>query len=460
MNKHRKIVIIGCGAGGSTAAQFARKTDRKSKITIFEKEKYSQYSKCGLPYVISGKINQYNDLIEFSEEWYKKANIELYLNTEVNRVDFNTKIIYAKEDDTKIERSYDQLIIATGSKPIIPPIKNISKENKLVNGVFNLRTIDDAKKIEKYVKKDDKATIIGAGLIGLEMADSLYKKGMNVCVIESLPKILPKTFDEDISKSLSDKITKYIKLYIGYLATEIEIKNGGINKLHIKNNLDSTNIVIDTNLLILATGTKPVLSDLKQQDLKIGKTGGIIVNNKCETSIKDVYSVGDCTEYKDFITKKPINIGLGSIVVRQGITAGINSAGGKYELLEGFLQTCTSEFFGIEIATVGPTIENLHDFPTISAKYNGRSLPEYFPGGKPITLKITINKKTREIISAQGIGDKAAQRINTIACAILNKINIEIFRKLETAYAPPIAPTLDVTTLVCDILVMKINRDQ
>jgi len=183
MNKNRKIVIIGCGAGGSTAAQFARKTDRKSKITIFEKDKYSQYSKCGLPYVISGNINQYNDLIEFSEEWYKKANIELYLNTEVNRIDFNTKIIYAKEDDTKIERPYDQLIIATGSKPVIPPIKNISKENKLIKGVFNLRTIDDAKKIEKYVKKDDKATIIGAGLIGLEMADSLYKKGMNLMKI-------------------------------------------------------------------------------------------------------------------------------------------------------------------------------------------------------------------------------------------------------------------------------------
>jgi len=460
MNKHRKIVVIGCGAGGSTSAQFARKTDRKSIITIFEKEKYPQYSKCGLPFVISGDINRYNDLIEFTEEWYKKANIELNLNTDVINVDFTNKIIYAKKDDNKIEKKYDKLIIATGSRPVFPPIKNISKENKLIDGIFILHTIDDAKKIEKYVKKNKNATIIGAGLIGLEIADSLFKKGMKVSVIESLQKILPKTFDEDISKLISDKITKYIKLYPGYLVKEIETKDGAIYKLYIKNSLDSTKIVIETDLLILATGTKPFLSNFNQSALKIGKTGGIIVNNKCETSIKNVYAVGDCTEYKDFVTKKPINVGLGSIVVRQAITAGVNASGGKYELLEGFLQTCTSKLFNMEVATVGPSIENLKEFSTISAKYNGSSLPEYFPGGKPITLKITVNKKTKEIISAQAIGDKAAQRINTIACAMLNKMNIEIFRKLETAYTPPIAPTLDVTTLVCDIIIMKMNRNQ
>ena len=126
MNEQRKIVVIGCGAGGSTSAQYARKTDRKSIITIFDKEKYPQYSKCGLPYVISGNINQYNDLIEFTEDWYKKANIELNLNSDVINVDFQKKIVYAKKDDNKIEKKYDKLIIATGSKPVIPKIKNIS----------------------------------------------------------------------------------------------------------------------------------------------------------------------------------------------------------------------------------------------------------------------------------------------------------------------------------------------
>jgi NADH oxidase (H2O2-forming) len=458
MNHLRKIAVIGCGAGGSTAAQFARKTNRKSKITIFEKEKYSQYSKCGLPYVISEDITEFNDLIEFSKEWYDKANIDLLLNTVVNKVDFSKKIIYANENNNNLERKYDSLVIATGAEPIIPQIKNIYKKNKLVDGICILRTIDDAIKIEKYIKKGKKVTIIGAGLIGLEMADSLLKRGMEVSIVESLPKILPKLFDKDLSEFIKDKLTKHVKIYDGYLAKEIEIKNGKINKLLIENNYDSNNYKIETDLLILATGTKPFLRFLGNSNIRLGETGGILVNNKCETSIKDVYAVGDCTEYIDFITKKPINVGLGSIVVRQGISAGTNSAGGKYELLNGFLQTCTSKFFDIEIASVGPMIEDLKEFKIISAKFNGMSLPDYFPGGKPILLKITIDKKTKEILSAQAIGENAAQRINTIACAILNKMNIEMLRKLETAYAPPIAPTLDVITLVCDIITMRLNH--
>jgi NADH oxidase (H2O2-forming) len=451
---------MGCGAGGSTSAQFARKTNRKSIVSIFEKDKYPQYSKCGLPYVISGDIKEYDDLIEFNENWYNKANIELNLNSEIIDVDFDNKIISIRKDHNLSKKKYDKLIIATGSKPTIPPIKNIYNNIQLNDGIFVLRTIDDAKKIDKFVKKGKNATIIGAGLIGLEMADALFKKGMKVDVVESLTTILPKTFDEDLSKFIEKEISKYIDIHTNYLANEIETINGKINKLYIKNNSNSKKIGLKTDLLIIATGTKPFIPKFCQKKLKIGKTGGIIVNNKCETSIKDVYAVGDCTEYIDFITKKPINVGLGSIVVRQGITAGINASGGNYELPDGLLQTCTSEFFNMELAAVGPSEENLKDFRIIFAKYNGSSLPDYFPGGKYINLKISVDKKIQEIVSAQAIGDKAAQRINTIACAMLNKMKIEKFGKLETAYAPPIAPTLDVIKLACDIIIMKINRDQ
>jgi NADH oxidase (H2O2-forming) len=291
------------------------------------------------------------------------------------------------------------------------------------------------------------------------MADSLFKKGMKVCIVESLPNILPKTFDTDLSKLITEKINGYISIFTNFLANEIEYVDGKINRVYIKNNENSKIIEIKTDLLIIAAGTKPLIPNFCK-GLKIGKTGGIVVNNKCETSFKDVYAVGDCTEYKDFITKKSINVGLGSIVVRQGITAGVNASGGNKELPDGLLQTCTSKFFNIEVAAVGPSKEYLKEFVIINAKYNGSSLPNYFPGGKDITLKISVNKNTQEIISAQVIGDKAAQRINTIACAILNKMKIEQFGKLETAYSPPISPTLDATKLVCDILVMKINRNQ
>jgi NADH oxidase (H2O2-forming) len=191
---------------------------------------------------------------------------------------------------------------------------------------------------------------------------------------------------------------------------------------------------------------------------KIGKTGGIVVDERSETSVKNVFAVGDCTEYKDFVTKEPLSVGLGSIVVRQGIAAGINAAGGSYNLPEGFLLTRTSEFFGIEIAAVGPVKDACQNIPVIYGKFKGSSLPEYFPGGKPISMKVGIHEKTGEILSAQAVGHNASQRINTFACAILSGVNVEDFKKLETAYAPPLAPTLDVVTLVCDVASLKRMR--
>ena len=455
VNHERTIVIIGGGASGGTAAQFARKTDRKASITIFEKGRYPQHSKCGLPYTISGDVPSFNDLIEFSEDWFKKEHIDLYLDTFVERVDLEKHVVIARKGNESIEKPFDSLIIATGAQPWIPPINNLEKQ---VQGVYVLRTIDDGKYIASSIKKGGNATIIGAGLIGLEMADSLTKKGMKVTVVEALPTILANTLDPDMSETVVTKLQEKITISTNYLATSIEEKNGSITSVHIKNRDTNEEHSISTNLLVIAAGCKPDVFLGKTIGCVIGKTGGIIVNEKAETSVQNVFAVGDCSEYKDFITNEPVGIGLGSIGVRQGIAAGINAAGGIYTLPQGVLLSRTSEFFGLEIAAVGPTQQLCQKFSVISGKFKGLSKPEYFPGGEPITIKILVDEKTGRILSAQAVGSNAAQRINVFACAILKGTTVEEMKKLETAYAPPIAPTLDAITLVCDVVSLKLSR--
>ncbi len=458
MSQDKDVVIIGCGAAGGTVAQFARKIDRKSLITIFEKGNYPQYSKCGLPYAISGDVHNFDDLVEFSGDWFKNAKIDLLLNTTVEKIDVDNQIVIAKKNNVSIEKSYTSLIIATGAKPYIPPIKNIYDENKLTDGVFVLRTIDDAKLISSAVEKDKNAVIIGAGFIGLEMADALYKKEMKVAIVEALPWILPNTFDEDMANIVYEDLPKNVDIFTDYIVTRVESKSNRIYRLFLKNNKTNEEKELFTDLLVIGTGCKPDSSLAQKAGCKIGRLGHIIVNNKCETSVKNIYAIGDCTEYKDFVTKKQVPIGLGSIAVRQGITAGINAVGGNYCLPDGVLQTCTSEFFGTEIAAVGPSIDILTKMSVISGKFTGYSRAGYFPGGKKISIKVFANKKTGKIVAAQAVGDKAAKRINMFACAILADMDVDTFKKIETTYAPPIAPTLDVETLVCDIVSMKINR--
>jgi NADH oxidase (H2O2-forming) len=403
-------------------------------------------------------VPTFHDLIEFSEDWFKKEHIDVHLETSVEHIDIQHQRVIAKKGSEQIEREFDCLILATGAIPWVPPIKNIQKNGQLLQGISILRTIDDGTHILSQIKKGRKATIVGAGLIGFEMADTLHRKGLNVTVVEALPTILANTLDDDMSEPVSQVLQEKISILTNHLATQAEEQHGSITALTIKNNTTGEEKKILTDLLIIATGTKPETSLAKSIGCTIGKTGGILVNEKTETSLKNVYAVGDCTEYKDFVTNEPLAIGLGSIVVRQGIAAGINAAGGTHSLPLGVLLTRTSEFFDMEIAAVGPVKQAMKNLPLVTGKYKGFSRPEYFPGKDPIIIKVGADEETGRIVSAQAVGSNAAQRINTLACAILSKMTVEEFRKLETAYAPPIAPTLDTLTLACDVVALKLTR--
>jgi len=454
----KKIVIIGDGASGGTTAQFARKTDRTASITVFEKGAYPHYSKCGLPYAIAGTVPEFLNLIEFSAEYFAREHIELFLGTTVEKIDLPHRTVVAHKGTEIINREFDALVLATDSMPAIPPVQNIQHNNRFHAGIHVLRTIDDGRAILSDIRKGKKATIIGAGLIGLEMADTLYKKGMQVTVVEALPRILAATLDDDMSDLVRETIQEHVTLYTNHYATRIQDTRGAVTHLVIQNRETTEETTIQTDLCVIATGTKPETTLAKQVGCTIGKTGGILVNEHAQTSVKNVYAVGDCTEYQDLVTGEPVCVGLGSIGVRQGIAAGTNAAGGIYSLPKGLLMTRTSEFFGLEIAAVGPIQASLQNKTITTGKYKGSSLPDYFPGGTPITMKLHVEEPSGRILAAQAVGSNAAQRTNVYACAILNGLTVDDVRKMETTYAPPIAPTLDTLTLVGDVVALKRAR--
>lgn len=458
MSDEKRIVIIGCGAGGGTAAQFARKTDRKAKITVIEKGPYTQYSKCGLPYTISGRIPEFLGLIEYSVEWFEKMKIEVLLQTKVIDIDMDGRVVKASGSEGELSREFDELIIATGAEPFLPPIKGIKDESeRLVDGCFVVRTIDDAKAISARVSKGEKAVVVGAGLIGLEVGEALVERGMKVTVVEALPQILGGTLDDEMGGLVQSHLEEHgMTIMTDCLVSEAHVGSSGVSGVMVKKGEESFDL--NCSLLIVATGVRQTTSLAQKIGCTIGEKRGIVVDAGSRTNVEHVYAVGDCTQYKDFVTGDDIPIGLGSIVVRQAIAAGTNAAGGSYEIPAGVLLTRTSEFFGLQIGGVGPCGDRFGDIETASGKFAGSSLPEYVPGGKSIVVKVQADALSGDIVGAQTVGSSAAQRANVFAAAILGGLSVEEFRRLETAYAPAVAPTLDALSLATDMVAMKLAR--
>ncbi|RLF46854.1 MAG: NAD(FAD)-dependent dehydrogenase [Thermoplasmata archaeon] len=430
-----KVIIIGCGAAGATAAQFARKNDRDAEIKIFEKGVYPEYSKCALPFVVSGELSP-ESIIEFSEDWFRKADIDLHLNTPVSAIDFENKVI--ETSDGKEE--YDSLIIATGASPFSP----VKTEGK----TYFLRNMDDAIAIKKEAKNADSAIIIGAGLIGLEAAEALVKRGIDVTVVEFLPEILLTMVDDDVAKIVRGKIEEKVKFLLNNRVTEIRDKG---NHMEVTaSDEHGKKSILQGDFVIIATGNR---SNVQLTKRLVGEKG-IAVDERCETSIKGVYAAGDCTQYRD-ILGNIIPVGLGSVAVRQGKVAGANAVGGDEKLMP-LVNARTTKIFGIEIAAVGPLRRSI-SFKPVIGKFRGKALPEYMGDmGENIFIKVYADSNGK-IIGAQAAGHEAAQRINKFALAIHHGLTLERFLKAETAYAPAVAPVFDASTIACEIAKRKLK---
>ena len=436
-----KIVVIGSGTAGSNFALFARKLDRKAEIIVIGKEKTMQYSPCALPFVLSGKIPKLEDIVVFPNEFYEKQKIQMMLETEAKTIDRKRKVIITDKDEVP----YDKLVLATGSKAFIPPIKGVEKK-----GVFTLKEMRDVREIQEYIKerKPKKAVVIGAGLIGLEGAVAFRELGMEVLVVELLEHLLPTMLDKDIASIVQSHLEeKGIQFRFGVGVSEII----GDPVTAVKIGEEE----IESDIVLVATGVRANVDLAREAGLEIKR--GIVVDECLRTSDPNIYAIGDCAEVYDAVTGERILSQLGTTAVRMAKVAAENVFNKNVKFKPVF-NTAITELFDLEIGTFGITQERARKegVEVVVGKFKGSTKPEYYPGGKPITVKLIFRKDNKKLIGAQIVGgERVWGRIMALSFAAQKETTVEDIAYGETAYAPPISPTIDPITVAAEMALRR-----
>jgi NADH oxidase (H2O2-forming) len=427
----RKIIIIGAGAAGVSAAASARKQDRTAEIKIITEEEYAAYSRCGMPFVLSGEISSFQNLVLYPPDFYRMMKLDLLLETKALDVDIDKKSVKIQKKNSETETIvYDSLIIATGARASKPPIKGTDKK-----GVHLVRTINDCQTIDSQIKKSKSAIIIGAGLIGLEIAAAIKERGLSSTVIEFFPQVLPQMLDPDMAKLVQQNLIKNgIDVMVSKTADAI-IGNDQVEGVSVGGT------ELSTDMVILATGVRPEVELLKKMGAEIGVTRSAKVNIRMRTNLNEVYAVGDCAETTHIVSGRPVSPQLGTTAVRQGRVAGINAAGG-YSTLPSVLGSAITRFLRQEIGQTGLTENRAkeHGLKPVIGTITAKTRAHYYPGGTDIKIKLIAEPELGRIIGTQIIGgEEVTQRINMASIAIQKGLTVYEVNSTDTCYSPPVS---------------------
>jgi NADH oxidase (H2O2-forming) len=444
----RKIVIIGANAAGSSAASAARKTDRQAEITLIESERYPAYSRCGLPYVLSGKIKNFEDLIIFPLQWYHMMNLDLRLETMARMIDPKEQTVEIDQDGKKDFLHYDSLVLASGGRSFIPQITGCEKK-----GIYPIRTIDDGRQLKEAMKDAKSSVVIGATLIGLETAHAFVENGIKTTVVEMLPQVAPAMLDWDMANIVAEKLRNHgVDVMVG--STVKRIEGGDRVKGVIVGEKE-----VEADLVLMATGVRTRTDLVRELGAEIGFTGGIRVSADMSTAVPNVYACGDCVESTSLVDGQPTRVPLGTIASRQGKVAGANAAGG-YAVFPGVLGSSVARIFDFEFGSTGYTELQARrlGYQTVSGSINSRTRAEYFPGGEDIRVKLVVERDLGRVIGGQIIaGEEVTQRVNMVATAIQNQMTAAALAKTDCCYAPPLNVTLEPVSLAAELAILRLH---
>ena len=434
-----KHIIIGGVAGGATAAARIRRADEGAEIVMLERGKYISYANCGLPYYIGGVISDRERLfVQTPESFGKRFNIDVRVENEV--VEIQPKehtVTIRRKDGSQYKEAYDKLLLSPGASPVRPPLPGIDSE-----GIFTLRNVNDADRIKTYLttKSVKRAVVVGAGFIGLEMAENLHHAGVDVSVVEMGNQVMAPV-DFSIASHLHQHLTqKGVSLYLEQAVAAFERKGNEIRVI-----LKSGETIV-ADMVILSIGVRPETTLAKAAGLHIGETGGIWVDEYLQTSEADIYAVGDAIEFPHPITGKPWLNYLANPANRQGRIVADNMVEGNKYAYEGAIGTAIAKVFDMTVASTGLAAKRLKQLGmeyAVSVTHSG-SYAGYYPDALPLTVKLVFHPKTGKLYGAQSVGyDGVDKRIDQIALLIKQGGTVYDLIRLEHAYAPPFSSAKD-----------------
>jgi NADPH-dependent 2,4-dienoyl-CoA reductase/sulfur reductase-like enzyme/rhodanese-related sulfurtransferase len=435
-----KYVIIGAVAGGASTAARLRRMDEHAEIVIFEKGAYISYANCGLPYYIGDVIKDRNALfVQTAAAFNQRFNIDVRTRTEVTAIDPASKTVTAIDQTTgkTYTEAYDKLVLSPGAEPIRPPLPGITHE-----GIFTLRNVTDTDYIKGFIaqKHVKKAVVIGAGFIGLEMAENLHDLGLDVTVIEMGNQIMA-PLDYPIAAMVQKHIReKGVQLLLNDAVSAFEKQDSGLQVLL------KSGAILDADVVIMSIGVRPDTRLATQAGLKLGEAKGIWVNEFLQTSNPNIYAVGDAIEFSNPITHQSMNTYLAGPANKQGRICANNLVLGNVQKYHGAINTAIVKVFDMTVASAGTASKNLTKAGIqhiVSTTHSG-SHAGYFPGAKQMSIQIAFAPEDGRLLSAQIAGfDGVDKRIDILSSAIQRKSSIYELTEFEHAYAPPYSSAKD-----------------
>ncbi|MGD9494930.1 MAG: FAD-dependent oxidoreductase [Armatimonadota bacterium] len=460
MTQSVRIVVVGGVAAGPKAAARARRLDPEAEITIVEREELLSYAGCGLPYYISGMVEDRTELmatpigvLRDPQFFAQVKNINVLNRTEAVAIDREAKELVVRHLPTGETRRlpYDRLIIATGAEPVNPPIPG-----RELGNVLQLKQVEDADRFRETLASGacPFVAIVGGGLIGMEMTEAVTECGSAVTIIEMLPQVLP-MLDADMA-ALVEKHMRDVGVTV-LTSTRVERIEG--DERGMVSRLVTSKGEVPAQLVLLSVGIRPNVALAREAGLLIGPSGGIYVNEYMQTSDPSIYAAGDCAEKSCFVRGTPCFLPLGSVANKEGRVAGSNAVG-HVERFPGVAGTTALKIFDWNVGRAGLSVRQAGELgiPVVSATVSAPDRPHYYPGTKPIVLKLVAERATRRLIGIQGAGEgEVIKRIDVAVTAITAGMTVDQVANLDLAYAPPYSEAMDVLIHGANILRNKLD---